>query len=210
MTSRRGSSASGRDLSAAAGVVQSLLQSQALAKALRPHMAKAKWAEVVGPQIADVTQVERVQNGTELVIRVKNSVWANELVLLKGDMLRRMNKALGGKVLTDLHFKASGLSKKKDVPLTAEIFLTPVPSDEDLAKVRLSAEARTRIDTVVAGIKEEALRGRIRRTLIRVARTEQWKRDHGWRPCSRCATLTFARTAVEEPLICPLCHAGAL
>src|ERR1700760_3179394 len=104
-----------RGLIPANNAVTAMLQSHELAKALRPHMAKARWAEVVGPQVAGVTQVEKVQNGTELVVRVKNSVWANELVLLKGDMIRRLNTVLGGPVLTDIHFKASGLSKKKKI-----------------------------------------------------------------------------------------------
>lgn len=199
-----------RGLTPANGAVQALLQSQELAQALRPHMAKVKWAEVVGPQVAGVTQVEKVQNGTELVVRVKNGVWANELVLLKGDMLSRLNKALGGKVLTDIHFKASGLSKKKKPALAADVFLTPVPSEEDLALVVLPLDARTRVQTAISGIREDAWRARIQRTLLRAARTEQWKRDQGWEPCARCGALTFPTLVSERPLICPLCHAGAI
>ena len=71
------------------------LKSQELAAALRPHLAKVHWAEVVGPQVAGVTQVEAVRSGV-LFVRVKNSVWANELTLLKDDMVRRLNQKLGG------------------------------------------------------------------------------------------------------------------
>lgn len=198
-----------RGLAPAVGAVHSLLQSQDLAQALRPHMAKARWAEVVGPQVAGVTQVERVQNGTELVVRVKNSVWANELVLLKGDMLRRLNQALGGKVLTDIHFKASGLSRaKKTVERPANV-VPAAPSDEDLARIVLSPEARMRIESAVGGIKEEVFRGHIRRALTRAARTEQWKRDHGWRPCARCGAVAYpAPQSVDAVHLCPLCRAG--
>ena len=90
-------------------------QSQELAQALRPHLAKARWAEIVGPQVAGVTQVEAVRDGV-LYVRVKNSVWANELTMLKDDMVRRLNAALGGRVLTDIHFKASGLARVKKAP----------------------------------------------------------------------------------------------
>lgn len=197
-------------LTSATGAVQSLLESHELAKALRPHFAKAAWAEVVGPQIAAVTQVERVQNGTELVVRVKNSVWANELVLLKGDTLQRLNSALGGKVLTDIRFKASGLSRSRPLAQTEEIFLTPVPCDADLAEVALSPDAQVRIDDAVSEITHCELRARIVRTLTRAARAEQWKRDNGWLPCSRCGTLTYPVPLAASPLICPLCHAGAI
>lgn len=202
MISRRG-------LIPANGAVQSWLQSQELAQALRPHMAKARWAEVVGPQVAGVTQVEKVQNGTELVVRVKNSVWANELVLLKGDMIRRLNAALGGSVLTDIHFKASGLSKKKKADTPAESPLPPTPSDDELAQTVPSLEARRRVESAVSGIKDETLRSRVRRAMLRAARAEQWKRDQGWQPCARCGALTFSSPASPSPFLCPLCHAGA-
>ena len=92
--------------------VNSFLQSQELGQMLRPHLAKVHWAAVVGPQVAGVTQVEAVRDGV-LFVRVKNSVWANELTLLKEDMVRRLNSAIGGRVLTDIHFKASGLAREK-------------------------------------------------------------------------------------------------
>ncbi len=199
-----------RGLTPATGAVAALLQSQELAQALRPHMAKVRWAEVVGPQVAGVTQVEKVQNGTELVVRVKNSVWANELVLLKGDMLHRLNKDLGGKVLTDIHFKASGLSRKKKPAPTPDVFLTPVPSEDDLALVVLPSDARVRVQTAVSDIKDVAWRERIQRTMLRAARVEQWKRGHGWETCARCGVLTYPTPVSAGPLVCPLCHAGAI
>lgn len=194
-------------LSPATGAVQAVLQSQELAQALRPHLAKARWAEVVGPQVAGVTQVEKVQNGSELVVRVKNSVWANELILLKADMLRRLNQALGGKVLTDIHFKASGLRRDKAAPVSPTVPAPEAPSEEELARVVLSPEARARVESAVQGITQEELRGRIRRTLMRAARTEQWKRDHDWMPCLRCGTLAYPDVSAAAPL-CPLCRAG--
>ena len=198
-----------RGLTPANGAIYSWLQSQELAKALRPHMAKARWAEVVGPQVAGVTQVEKIQNGTELVVRVKNSVWANELVLLKGDMIRRLNTVLGGPVLTDIHFKASGLSKKKRAELPAEAPLPPAPSDDELAQTVVALDARRRIEASVSGIKDENLRSRVRRAMLRAARAEQWKRDRGWLPCARCGGLAFPSDLSQSPFLCPLCHAGA-
>lgn len=197
-----------KGLSPAFGAVNALLQSQELAQALRPHMAKACWADVVGPQVAGVTQVERVQNGTELVVRVKNSVWANELVLLKGDMLRRLNQTLGGKVLTDIHFKASGLPRAKKTPENLVPVVPDAPSEEALARVVLSPDARLRIESTVASIKQEEWRDRIRRALTRAARTEQWKREHGWRPCARCGAVAFPMPHADAVHLCPLCRAG--
>jgi predicted nucleic acid-binding Zn ribbon protein len=196
-----------KGLSPAIGAVNALLQSHDLAQTLRPHMAKVCWAEVVGPQVAAVTQIERLQNGTELVVRVKNSVWANELVLLKGDMLRRLNQTLGGKVLTDIHFKAGGLLRDDKTAAQPDPAVPTAPLDEELVRIALSPEAHARIERTVAGIKQDEWRARIRRILTRAAQTELWKREHGWLPCVRCGTIAFPtpRRAVH---LCPLCRVG--
>ncbi len=191
-------------ISPASGALDGLLRSHDLAAKLRPHLAKALWAEIVGPQVAGVTQVERVQNGTELVVRVKNSVWANELVLLKGDILRRLNLALGGPVLTDLHFKASGLARAKAPPVNKEPPLPAAPADGELETTLLSPDARARIEAAVGGIEDEAGRDRLRHALTRLARASEWKRAHGWVPCAGCGVL-IAPSPVSR---CCLCQIG--
>ncbi len=189
-----------KSLASAASGVQAVLKAGDLWQALRPHMAKAKWAEVVGPQVAAVTQVEKVQ-GTELVVRVKNSVWANELTLLKGDMLRRLNLALGGPVLSGIRFKASGLAQKKD---KARVSIAPALPDSDaLAQIRLSGDVLGRLEAVVQPITDEGLRARVRASLLRAARLEAWKRERDWRPCLRCGALL---PLAGLPHLCALCR----
>ena len=201
-----------RGLIPAGGAVDGFLQGQELAQMLRPHLAKARWAEVVGPQVSGVTQVSAVRDGV-LIVRVKNSVWANELTLLKDDMLRRLNAALGGRVLTDLHFQAGGLGRapKKPVKIPAE-----TPDEADLARIVLSREVRARVEAALIGITEEALRERIRRTMTLAARIQEWRRRHGWLPCPRCGALAApiplsTPNALDEPpapVLCHLCRAG--
>lgn len=198
-----------RGMADAFGAVNALLRAEDLAQALQPHMAKVHWAGVVGPQVAGVTQVEAVRGGV-LFVRVKNSVWANELTLLKEDMLRRLNANLGGRVLTDIHFKASGLARAKDGPEknTGE-FHAKTPTSTELARILLSEESQARVETALIGITEEALRGRIRQAMLRAARAEEWKRQQGWKPCPRCGSL--AVPSLDPPgaaFFCPLCRAG--
>ncbi len=181
-----------RGLAPASGAVEGFFKSQELAQALRPHLAKVHWEGVVGPQVAGVTQVEAVRDGV-LFVRVKNSVWANELTLLKDDMVRRLNAKLGGRVLTDIHFKASGLAKSKKKP---EKVRPAAPTGTELARIVLSKAAAAQIEANLAAIADDALRGRIREIMLRAARTEEWKRRQGWPVCGRCGALS-------EPLPVP-------
>ena len=197
-----------RGMAPAASAVSGFLQSQELAKALRPHLAKVHWVGVVGPQVAGVTQVESVRDGV-LFVRVKNSVWANELTLLKEDMLRRLNSKLGGRVLTDIHFKASGLARDKKKPPIAP---PPTPTAQELARITLPKEISARIETALAAITDDALRGRIRAVMLHAARADEWKRRRGWSPCPRCGALAAPGEAVavesETTPLCALCRAG--
>lgn len=196
-----------RGLLPASSAVEGFFQSQELAQALRPHMAKARWTEIVGPQVAGVTQVEAVRDGI-LVVRVKNSVWANELTLLKDDMLRRLNLALGGRVLTDIHFKASGLARAKKAPAKLP---EEAPTASELARIILTPDARARIDAATGRIADEALRERVCRAMTRAACAEEWKRRHGWLPCARCGSLAAPCGDLEAdtPPVCSLCRPRA-
>ncbi len=76
----------------------------------------------------------------------------------------------------------------------------------------LSEEVRARVETALIGITEEALRGRIRRVMLRAARTNQWKRCQGWTPCPRYGILAAPSAAPAAPTeaapLCDLCRAG--
>lgn len=192
-----------RGMAPAFGAVDSFFRNQELAAALRPHLAKAHWVGVVGPQVAGVTQVEAVRDGV-LYVRVKNSVWANELTLLKDDMLRRLNAKLGGRVLTDIHFKASGLAKSKKKP---EVPRPAAPTEAELAKTPLSQRAVAKIEASVAEIKDDTLRGRIRQGMVRAAHTEEWKRRAGWQVCRRCQALAEPSPDPDAAHHCTVCRA---
>lgn len=49
-----------------------------------------EWAELVGPQIAAVTEPQRVSEGT-LFVAVATSAWMMELNLMKAELMRRLN-----------------------------------------------------------------------------------------------------------------------
>ena len=186
----------------ASGALDALLRSHDLAVRLRPHLARVHWAETVGAQVAGVTQVERVQDGTVLVVRVRNSVWANELSLLKEDMIRRLNVKLGGRVLTDIRFKASGLSKVAPIPSAAPSGPTP----GELKLVPVPRDVAGRVEDIVAELRDEHLRDSTRRALLRAARLNGWRRGQGWLPCVRCGTL--APPIGPLSVLCDLCRVG--
>lgn len=66
------------------------LDRSGLAPKVEAAGAVQDWAERVGPQIAAVTEALRVSEGV-LMVAVANSVWMNELNMMRGELMRRIN-----------------------------------------------------------------------------------------------------------------------
>jgi len=196
--------------------VENTLEPGGMMRSLRPHMAKIWWSEVAGPQVAAATQAERIEMGPDrcvLVVRVKNSVWANELTLLKGQLLTRLNERLGGSILTDLRFKASGLARDGDPRRGAS---AAKRTNAEAARQRqlrdsiaLHESERSRIEAAVSEITDLTLRDKVYNSLVTAAQTSMWRRKQGWRPCSLCGSLTPPAgpvDALESEILCSVCR----
>lgn len=66
------------------------LERKGLAAKIEAASVIPHWAELVGPQIAAVTQALRVSDGT-LFVAVESSAWIMELNLMKSEILRQLN-----------------------------------------------------------------------------------------------------------------------
>ena len=62
-----------------------------------------KWAEVVGERIASQSSPLRVKDSI-LFVRVENASWRNELVFLKGKIIKELNQSVRANVIKDIVF----------------------------------------------------------------------------------------------------------
>src|SRR5690348_15807652 len=97
---------------------------------VRESLALAYWPRVAGAQGAAATRAESVRDGI-LTVRTKSSTWSHELTLHKAHLLLGLNRLLGGKIITDIRFRAQGVKQEE----TDEE--TDTPSAEELALVVL-------------------------------------------------------------------------
>lgn len=74
----------------------------------------ADWSSIVGPQIAQNTEVESFENA-RLVLRASSTAWATQLRLLTPQLMHKFNEVLGPGVITKLEIKgpASGKSGRR-------------------------------------------------------------------------------------------------
>ena len=89
---------------AAASVLNSVLKRYGLDREIARYQFVLKWEEIVGKEIARRTRPECLRGGS-LVVRVSNSVWAQELSFYKPVILNRLKKHLPvGEMVKDLTF----------------------------------------------------------------------------------------------------------
>jgi predicted nucleic acid-binding Zn ribbon protein len=66
---------------------------------------QAAWAEAVGERIAAVSSPVS-ERGGEVLVSCADSVWAQELDLMREQLLRRLEERLGGQAPKSLRFRA--------------------------------------------------------------------------------------------------------
>jgi predicted nucleic acid-binding Zn ribbon protein len=84
--------------------VKQFVKDLGLSSKLEQYEAVNRWGEVVGTRIAQETEAVRIEKGV-LVVKVKSSVWRNELNVRKREIIERLNTALGQQVVNDIRFQ---------------------------------------------------------------------------------------------------------
>jgi predicted nucleic acid-binding Zn ribbon protein len=87
-----------RQPSSFADALASYLKKSGFSKRLAQATIVEEWAELVGPQIASVTQAESVTPDGVLRVRVTTAPWATELGLMAPRILARLNAGRTGRV----------------------------------------------------------------------------------------------------------------
>ena len=85
------------------GTIKKLIKKEGLENQINQQKAIDLWEEVVGPKIKENTEPTEVQFGV-MTVKVKNSVWKQELQLQKNNIIKSLNKKLIKAMIKDLRF----------------------------------------------------------------------------------------------------------
>ena len=83
-------------------VIDLVLAKSGLLEAVRRHEVVLKWPEVVGSELAQMTQAVAF-NGTTLIVRVKDAALRNELSMKQLELVNRFHK-LGYRTVKSIKF----------------------------------------------------------------------------------------------------------
>lgn len=123
----------------------------------------AAWKEAVGPLIARNTQPISLVDG-KLTVYATAHVWVNELQMLRGQVIPKINKAVSSPAVKTLEFSIkpvhSSTSPKN------QRFHRPKRLKK-LEAIELDAETLKRINQTVASVEDPDLKARLRQLFIK-------------------------------------------
>ncbi|MCL6520662.1 MAG: DUF721 domain-containing protein [Armatimonadetes bacterium] len=177
-----------------ADLVGSSLSALGLEQKIREQTAIILWNDLVGEQVAGAAQPEFVRNGILFVV-VKNAVWANELGFYKRDIISRINKRLKKSAIRDIVFRVGSLPSPRGLKVNSRA------KCGDIEGISLSDEEIEQVESIARTVNDPRLFNSLRGLLITVLRQEKWKKENGWKRCSKCGALHNGQCSV-----CSLCR----
>lgn len=159
------------------------------------HFLEEKWTEIVGENLARSCSVEKII-GHELHIRTANSMLANELFMMQGLFLQKINAFLSGRVLIKkVYFHTNGFLRKQQKQKQAELEQA-LPSVEYTKCPRCGA--RMRKGLVECSVCEREQRDTLRAKLGELLRIQPWLKYEDCLAYYQCDKMIF--TAVKDGL----------
>ncbi len=85
-------------------VIEDVIKDLDIKDKLRTSNIFSRWTEIVGTEIGRKSKPKRLAKDT-LYISVVNSTWANELSLMSGQLIEKINSFIGREVVKNIKFK---------------------------------------------------------------------------------------------------------
>lgn len=202
---------SGRGMERLGLTLERTLKRMGLARAVRERMALVVWGEVVGAAAARHTRPVIVRRG-QMLVRVSSSTWAQELTLMRHQLVDRLNARLGEHVIRDIKFAVDpSLALATDPPTGRSAGTAPAPAHPDpQVGARWEREGQEMEMALGKGARDKWYRVR-----AAAARQREQMVRRGWRPCSLCGAWADPappprQEACHLPFLCGTCrHGGA-
>jgi len=169
----------------------------------REMLAAFVWAEVVGKWYAQHTQVTQIRDGV-LVVHCDSAPRAQQLQLDSDFIKEKLNQRLGGNFIKEIRATSGRVGRGRPEPTVAEAEGEPLPSPAELVQLRIPPQDADLVRTLAEKVDDKELQRRFSAAMTNFCRLQQWRRLHGYQPCSKCGRL------LPPGQNCPVCHPGRI
>lgn len=142
------------------------------------HFLKEKWAEICGAHLAQKCSLQKIE-GQELYVSTATSVLANELYMMQGLFLQKVNAYLLGRlVIKKVYFHSGAALRRREKQKLAET--APPPPEYTTCP---QCGARMLKGLAMCSVCDRQRRENLRRQLAELLRIQPWL---GYEECRRC------------------------
>lgn len=161
-------------------------------KELRERRIVQLWDKLRRGELIKNTKASSFKNGI-LFVTVSSSVWSQQLIFLKADLIKEINRELGGNYLKDVRFQCGIIENNyqgEDIDF----------GKKDWQEINLEQEEIEEIGRISQEIKDERIRKKLESFLAQSKKLRKWREKEGWKLCLFCSCLY----PVKEKK-CPYC-----
>lgn len=144
------------------------------------------WQEICGEHLAKNCSVESLQSNI-LTIRTSSSLLANELFMMKGLLLQKINKALGGSFsIKELKFHTCNIAVKKKLQSTTE-------KKEEAPSIICCPQCGAKMlsNNVLCNVCDRKAREKIRSNITELLKVQPWLKYEECQQYVQCDRITF-------------------
>ena len=143
-------------------LIAGMIKTQGLQGRMVEYSLQQQWCAIVGPHIAGHTYPEAIRHH-KLFLLAENSVWLQQLLFLKSELLAKITEAMGQDVLTDIVLRVGLIPAAVSPPLDSDREANP--TDRSSIPCGLSAS----IEESVQGIHDQTLMDKLRALFLKSA-----------------------------------------
>lgn len=145
------------------------------------------WKKIVGETIAAQAFPANVSYGV-LTLTAKNSVWANNLMMMKIDLISKINRFIGDTIIKDIRFRGYSWQDKEENAIGE-----PENEKQDLGrilrKIPLVVTDIQKAEEQCAAVKDQELKQQLIRLYQKNIKLKKMEENKGWQPCKKCGVL---------------------
>jgi len=176
-------------------ILPKLFHKLGIKKQYSGHLISFYWEKIVGPGIAEHIHPVNVSFDT-LFLSAESPVWANQLMLMQMDILKKINSFIGESCIKEIRFCTS---KRKKIELELE---QPEKSlGRALKHVKLSEAEKKKAVLVCSAAENEKLRSILERIYGKQLRLEKLEKKNEWHRCKCCSVF-----CPKDKMYCTACE----
>lgn len=147
------------------------------------------WESIVGRDIASQAYPTRVRNQI-LFVAVTSPVWAHHLSMMKEQILEKIRQFTGQKQVSikDIRFHAGKLPALQEFQ-DHENSGQDLDIRQKLRRIQLDRGNLSQIQDMLTGIRDQELRSRVERILLKEWKWKKIKQQESYHPCRQCGAL---------------------